>query len=247
VTGHIADAQDQQILHMQTTDPLRTPTFTDFANPTYFYQTGTCSPSNPNSGCPFVNGAFAWNHGGDQPEVDTTWLGMVGPTVNHLGETGNLWTDHTQIRPTMLQLLGLPSSYEQDGGAITQMIHRSKLPQSVRNHVGDYQSLEGAYLQLNAPVGEFGHDSEIVSTTAAESSSPGDSTYKGFDQQLAACEAARAPLAAKMKADLNDAVFAGAHVVPGQWRHLVNQANMLIADMHSLSGMTTPPTRPVCS
>ena len=56
----------------------------------------------------------------------------------------------------------------------------------------------GAYNQLNAPVGEFGHDSEIVSTTATESVSPGDSVDQGFDQQLQSCETQRAALASQM-------------------------------------------------
>src|SRR5262249_34241819 len=114
VTSHIADAEDQTILHTTTTDPLRPPTFTDFANPAYFYQTGGC-PAGSSPGCPVVNPAFAWNHGGDQPEVDTTWLGFVGPTVLHLGQTNAIWTDHTDTRPTILSILGLNSDYVQDG------------------------------------------------------------------------------------------------------------------------------------
>jgi hypothetical protein len=150
-----------------------------------------------------VNPSFAWNHGGDEPEVDTTWLGMVGPTVKKLGETGVVRSDHTDIRPTMLSMLGLGSDYEQDGGALAQLFVPKFLPQQVGNHIGTYEAMLDAYNQLNAPVGQFGHDSEIVSTIAAESTSSGDAEYQGFDQQLADCQAQRSPVAAAMKADLN--------------------------------------------
>src|SRR5262252_780718 len=99
---------------------------------------------------------------------------MVGPTVANLGQTGTIWTDHTDIRPTMLSLLGLHSDYAQDGYAITQMMSPSAIPGGVFAHLTAYQDLAGAYNQLNAAVGQFGHDSEIVSTTGAESTSPGD-------------------------------------------------------------------------
>ena len=115
LTSHIADAVDQKLLHMTTTDPLRTPSFTDFADPTFFYQTGTCPANNANAGCPTVSNAFAWNHGGDQPEVDRTWLGVVGATVQNLGQTGSVWSDHTDIRPTMLSILGCRATTSRTG------------------------------------------------------------------------------------------------------------------------------------
>ena len=38
VTQHIADQTDQTILHMTNADPQRTPSFTLFGNPTYYYE-----------------------------------------------------------------------------------------------------------------------------------------------------------------------------------------------------------------
>jgi hypothetical protein len=246
VTQHLADGEDQTILHMTTTDPLRTPTFTDFADPTFFYETGGCPPSSTTPGCPTVNDAFAWNHGGDQPEVDRTWLGIVGPGVRNLGETGSIWTDHTDIRPTMLALLGLSSDYEMDGAAISQVIDPSKLPSTVRDGGNKYRDLMAAYEQLNAPVGEFGHDSEIVSTTASESVSPGDSVFQGFNEQLQACQVARDAIASQMKSILNDAVFGGQRIDPQQADGLIDRANGLIGDMERLSERSTPPPYTVC-
>jgi hypothetical protein len=245
VTQHIADAEDQRILHMTTTDPLRTPTFTDFANPTYFYQTGTC-PAGSTPGCPSVNPSFAWNHGGDQPEVTTTWLGLVGPTVRHLGQTDAIWSDHTDIRPTMLSLLGLQSSYVQDGRALAELMKRRAQPDGVREDPFGYVGLATVYKQLDAAVGRFGHDSEIVSTTAAESSSPGDAVAKGFDQQLSACQAKRDALAATIRSALDGAAFHGQAVSPSDAFKLSLEGLVLIGKMHYLSTQSTPPSRTVC-
>ncbi len=46
LTDALADPVELQALHMVNTDPLRTPTFVEFGNPDYFFQT-----SNPASPC----------------------------------------------------------------------------------------------------------------------------------------------------------------------------------------------------
>ena len=122
---------------MVNADPARTPTFTMFAKPDYFVSTGAANCSSP---CVSVNPGFAWNHGDYAPEIDTTWLGLVGPGVAHLGVDGNgpadgpssagpdsgqgtipgsgttgTWTDHTDVRPTLLYLTGLRDDYVPDG------------------------------------------------------------------------------------------------------------------------------------
>ncbi len=246
VTQHLADAEDQRILHMTSTDPLRTPSFTDFGDPTFFYQTGNCPANDAAAGCPVVNNAFAWNHGGDQPEVTRTWLGMVGPTIQNLGQTGALWTDHTDIRPTMLATLGLHSDYEQDGRALTELMTPGSIPANVFAHLAAYQDLAGAYKQLDAAVGQFGHDSEIVSTTGSESTSPGDAAAQGFDQQLQSCQTQRDALAGQIKGILGDAVFGGGAINDGQAQSMIDQADGLITNMHTLSQMIVPPDFAVC-
>src|SRR6266702_2796554 len=114
ITGHtdnltkfLADPVEMKLLHMVTADPFRTPTYTLFADPNYFVCNAFSSgcPTSP----PFVtqNPAFAWNHGDVQPEIVTTWLGMVGPGVDQKGIDSTTWSDHTDIRPTILTLAGL--------------------------------------------------------------------------------------------------------------------------------------------
>src|SRR5207249_2666380 len=79
-----ADEVEMKDLHMLTGDPARNPTLTLFANPNYFLCAGTFR-------CSFTgnqvveNPAFAWNHGDIAPDINTTWLGLVGPGVRNLG------------------------------------------------------------------------------------------------------------------------------------------------------------------
>jgi hypothetical protein len=84
-------------------DPLRSPTFVVIGDPGYFFQTFVPAGS-PNVG---VNPGFAWNHGGVALEINTTLLARAGPDVQNKGVTNSVWSDHTDIRPTLLGLLGL--------------------------------------------------------------------------------------------------------------------------------------------
>src|SRR6185437_13190320 len=96
----MADPVEEQTLHMVNSDPRRTPTFTMFGNPDFFFQT-----SNPCSGvAECVSSAFAWNHGDIQQEIGNTWVGMVGPGIQRNGVDSTTWTDHTNLRPTILSL-----------------------------------------------------------------------------------------------------------------------------------------------
>ena len=103
---------------MQTADPLRTPTYTLFPKPDYFFST-----SGPNVS---INIGFAYDHGYYSPNIDITWVGMVGPGVAKNGVDGpqpaggnqphdpestntvpeasrvGTWVEETDIRPTML-------------------------------------------------------------------------------------------------------------------------------------------------
>ena len=263
VTQHIADQQEESILHMVNSDPARTPTFTLFGNPDYFYeQEGTHSfnydcPGRPGNtsgatpdaraGCPVVNNGFAWNHGADNPEIAQTFSGFVGPGVQNLGQTGGIWSDHTDVQPTMLADLGLSGDYAQDGRVLAELLGPgSAVSSAVSGDAANFEQLAAAYKQLDAPFGQFDHDSEIVSTTGAESVSPGDQVYQAFDQQLSACAAQRNVLATQMNSALHAAEFANTPLNDPQAQTMVGQANSLIGNMHALSQMAVPPGYTVC-
>jgi hypothetical protein len=81
----MADPVEEQLLHMVTADPQRTPTFTPFAQGDYFLSASSTTPcpgNDPNACLTTAvtnpNSSFAWNHGGVQPEIRTTWIGWGG-------------------------------------------------------------------------------------------------------------------------------------------------------------------------
>src|SRR5262249_38711734 len=149
---------------------------------------------------------FAWNHGDIQPEIAQTWIGLVGPGVRQ-GET-DLWVDHTDVRPTMLSLLGLRDSYGHDGRVITEVLHEWAMPVSLREHQGTHERLGAAYKQVNAPFGQFAMDLLKVSTEALKSGSGADdSRYTALQAGIADLTSQRDALATEIKAMLDAAAF----------------------------------------
>ena len=59
---------------MQTADPLRTPTYTLFPKPDYFFSTDRDSAADVS-----INSSFAYDHGYYSPNIDITWVGIAGP------------------------------------------------------------------------------------------------------------------------------------------------------------------------
>src|SRR5262249_55264139 len=127
----LADPVGMKLLHMITADPARTPTLTMFADPNYFLFAGA---PNCNSPCVTQQPGFAWNHGDISEDIARTWLGLVGPGVKRGGVNGHLWSDHTDIRPTILTLLGLKDDYVHDGRVLVEVLQGSALPHALHAH-----------------------------------------------------------------------------------------------------------------
>jgi len=227
----MVDRVGMNALHMVTGDPLRTPTFVSFLQPDYFGFAGgtTCTTASP---CTQVQPPFAWNHGGYQPDVTTTWAGYVGPGVRRLGSTGRTWTDHTDLRPTILTLLGLKDDYVHDGRAVTQLLDKSATPQALRHGEGLLQRLGAAYKQLNAPVGRVGHDVLVASNAAL---SGDDATYASIEGRLANLTSQRNALADRVKRLLDEATFDGVSARPPEARSLLQHANRVIRRFDALA------------
>jgi hypothetical protein len=207
LTNYLADPVEMRLLHMITGDPKRTSTFALFANPDFWLSGG---PANCGSSCfSEPSGGDAWNHGDVAPEINTTWLGLVGPGVAQAGVNNSIWSDHTDIQPTMLALLGLSDDYAPDGVVLSQAIDAAALPPAMLIQHETLVRLAGVYTQLEAAVGEFGLATLAASTRALASDSPGDSTYNTIETQLAALGAARDTLAARRQAVLLGAEFGG--------------------------------------
>lgn len=231
VTNSLADPVEMKLLHMVTADPARTPTLTQFADPNYFLFAGA---PNCASACVTENPGFAWNHGDVAPDINTTWLGLVGPGVRHLGVDGGIWSDHTDIRPTMLALLGLKDDYAHDGRVLLEALQSGAAPRSLQEQRETFLRLARIYKQIDAPVGTLGLDSLRVSTTALESNVAGDATYVRLEGSLAAITDQRDDIAGQMSALLEAAAFDGRPIAEDRAERLIERAQELLERTHRL-------------
>jgi hypothetical protein len=232
LTQYMADPVEMKLLHMITADPARTPTFTWFADPNYFMYAGAPNCTAP---CVAIEPGFAWNHGDVSPDINTTWLGMVGPGVKHLGVDGNIWSDHTDIRPTMMTLLGLKDDYSHDGRVLFEVLYNWAIPQSLVTNRNVLKQLADVYKQINAPVAQLGLDSLRASTVALKSNAPHDSTYNQLENKLAQIDHLRDSIAGEMISMLERAAFNNQPINPQQAKLLIAQGRALLKLVHHLS------------
>jgi arylsulfatase A-like enzyme len=227
LTVALADPVELKLLHMITGDPQRDPTFVMFGDPDYFWDlSGPIAVEDP---------GFAWNHGGIQKEIVTTWLGLVGPGLKHNGVDDDVWSDHTDIRPTMLVLTGLKDDYASEGRALVEELEHWALPDGVSDSGDEFVELARRFKQINAPNADLGRTSLRISTRALASGSPGnDSTYINLENQLSDITLLRDDLAARMSAKLDAAEFHGQRISESEERELDLEAQGLLDIVHAL-------------
>jgi hypothetical protein len=230
----LADPVGMKALHMVTTDPQRTPTLTMFADPDYFLFAGAPNCTSPCVTVPTTPPTFAWNHGSIDPEIATTWLGMVGPGVRQAGED-HTWADHTDTRPTMLSLLGLGDTYVHDGRVLIDQLDDSALPQAVLAHRDALRRLGAVYKQLNAPFGDFSQATLVMSTNAIRSDTLDDTRYISIEGQIAQLTGRRDDLAEEIRDALDSAAFAGNQLSERQAKVWIKQAQALITQATALA------------
>jgi hypothetical protein len=238
----LADHTEMKTLHMVTADPFRTPTFTPFADPDwFFFATGgaTPTPCATPAACAFIpartNQSFAWNHGDIQDEIASTWIGMVGPGVEQDSTDSTIWSDHTDVRPTILSLVGLKDDYGHDGRLLSDVLSGWAVPAAVKKSVNWHQ-LTDVYKQLNASFGSFAMNTLKASTRALASNDANDATYSSLEGQIQSLTSQRDALAAQIKAALDGATFDGQAITNTQAHSFISQANDLLAKAAALAG-----------
>jgi hypothetical protein len=169
---------------------------------------------------------FAWNHGDFQNQITKTWLGMVGPGVLAKGRFGEIFSDHTDIRPTILRLIGLKDDYAHDGRVLFEALDDEAVPDSLRDHRDTLSDLAQAYKEINAPRGKLGARTLTGISTAALKGN--DATYASLEARIDAITARRNRIAAKMIAMLEDAAFAGQSIDKTEARRLIDEASDLL-------------------
>lgn len=268
IANYLADPTEERILHYVTADPARTPTFTLFPKPDYYFTGGTgctAATTGPPGSCVTINNRYAYNHGYYAPEINNTWLGLVGPGVAAKGidgpgasagpssagpnsgngtvpaaSTQGTWADHTDIRPTTLALAGLKDDYIGDGRVLTEDL----APAAVSAAANDpgFGPLAVCYKQLNSSVGTFGTDTLQADTAAVRSGTAAgtDTQYQGFQTTLSTLADRRDRLATRIKNDLAAAEFTNTPL-PRAGAQLAG-CNRQLAAAAALPGVTQPPT-----
>jgi len=161
--------------------------------------------------------------------------GRLKLLIDGIGVDSTTWSDHTDIRPTLMVLLGLKDDYTHDGRALTEEFTGWARPAATRKSDG-YSKVAQTYKQLDAAVGEFGLATLAASTRAIESgTSLDDSTYASLESQLASLIDQRNTLAAQMIGLLEGAEFNGKSISEEQAQALVTQGQALIAEAQALA------------
>jgi hypothetical protein len=228
----LADRAEMKLLHMITYSPQRTPTVTIFGDDNYFFETGNnrgcATPTDPVCEAP----GFAWNHGDFQHDITRTWVAMVGPGVKQLGRDDAVFTDHTDVRPTVMALLGLTDDYVHDGRVVAEFMQPSALPQGIRNARENFIELAQAFKQLNAPKGELGRASLVWSNRSVTAT---DKVYARYLRQIGDVTAKRDELGGQIKTVLNNAAFHNRPVGEGSEDGLGHRARQLIDQVKDLA------------
>ena len=146
IANYLANPVEEGILHFVNADAARTPTLTMFAKPDYFLQAAPLSGAGKGHLiCPTTG--FSYDHGDYAAEINSNYVGFVGPGMQQLGLDGPTasqgpssagansgqtvvadyhlpgpWVDETDIRPTIMYLTGLQDDYEHDGRVISQIL-----------------------------------------------------------------------------------------------------------------------------
>ncbi len=220
--GALVDAAAQKLLHMNTVaDPARSPTFTFFGNPNFYFE--SIGSTNP-----VVYPYNAWNHGDMQPEIGRTFIAIAGPGVRSLSITSSFFSDHVDVRPTIMFLTGLKDDYVHDWRVLLETLDPSILPSSLHAHSATLLRLGQIYKQINAPFGQLGLQTLQISTAALESNATNDSTYTQLESDIETWTTQRDALAAQIKAILEAAEFSGQALDEQQAKSLIAQGQTLL-------------------
>ena len=244
VSLRLADQAEMKLLHMVTKSPARTPSLTMFGNDNYFFTAPSTIPncSNPppansvGTACVFEpvspGATFAWNHGDVQQQITRTWMAMAGPGVKRQGRDDSVFSDHTDMRPTMLALVGLKDDYVHDGRVLAEKLDEQALPQGIHNGRESFVELATAYKQLTAPLGSVGMNSLVFANRSIVAD---DTTYANYLATLGTITTDRDALAAEIRTALDNAAFGGQRVDEHAEDGLVGRANRIIDQVEDLA------------
>ena len=120
--------------------------------------------------------------------------------------TGAFFSDHTDIRPTMMSLAGLTDDYAHDGRVLIEIMTDGAVPSTLQQHRATFARLASTYKAINAPLGTLGMKTLQSATAAIQGN---DATYIAFLAQLKALTGQRNTIAGHMIQMIEGAEYAG--------------------------------------
>jgi LPXTG-motif cell wall-anchored protein len=247
LADYMADRTELNALHMITADPQRSPTFTAFAPGEDYVESGYPSDCGGAANATCSDYAYAYVHGDYAPEVNTTWAGFAGPGVANHGVDSSTWTDQTDLRPTLLALVGLHDDYTDEGRVITQILD----PGAVSSALTAPQATDLATLlkKLDAPVYSsaegtndgFGPATLVADTEALKSDAANDSTYTDVEGRISTITAQRNAVVSDILARLT-AAASGSPVDPGAFAADESAGTCLLAYANDLKAYALAPS-----
>ena len=94
-----------------------------------------------------------------------------------------MFTDHADVRPTVMALVGLVDDYAHEGRVVAENLDPHVLPDALRDSLFTYTALAQAYKQINATKGPLGVNSLVAANQAITSN---DATYHKFLTKIGA-------------------------------------------------------------
>jgi len=155
---------------------------------------------------------------------------MVGPGVKSLGLSSAVWSDHVDVRPTILALAGIAGDYVHDGRALIEFILPERLPAAVTSNADDLIRLGALYKEIDAPFQDLGLDLLNVSTRALKGN---DVQYKVVENGIVSLTKERDDLAGRIRSALDAAVFQN-KAEASEIRALSNEAERFLVKARGL-------------
>jgi hypothetical protein len=143
------------------------------------------------------------------------------------------FTDHTDIRPTILSLVGLTDDYQSQGRTIAEVLTDSGKPAGILASADQFEALAAAYKRINAPTGDVG----LAVIRASTKALAGDfGTYNSLEARIDALTSRRDAVSAKMAELLNASEFQGHAISKSEAFHLIVEANNIADYATRLAG-----------
>jgi len=149
--------------------------------------------------------------------------------VAPLGTFGDIFTDHTDIRPTLIYLAGLRDDYGHDGRVLFEALTQGATGSALHAHQATLSALAAAYKEINAPLGTLGL--RTLTGISTQALSADDATYASLEARIRDITARRNEIAGQMIGLLEDAAFRNRAIDEQQAWSLIGQAEELLGSV----------------